>query len=217
MTRAAGKHGPRKPEVSDAEKAYIGADVEVPGPNPRDIPGGRTHIIEKVLPPPAKPAVQARKPQFRGIEAHGVEPEGDFWERPGHRGDAKSDYKPEYAKPKIPPVPVPVYMVQGPEWKRVRKLATVRRVTCPQAGQSPIEIGADSDKIISVKLLNEDSSNDVRFSHDLGGLAASTAALLPHGATSYLKIETQSSLWLAADGAHNPIVSVIIEQEIDAS
>ena len=215
MTRAAGKHGPRRPEVSDEEKAYIGADVQVPGPE-RDIPGGRTHIIEKVLPPATRPATTEPKPQFRGMMAHGVEPEGDHWDRPGHRGDPKRDYHPQYARPEIPPVPVPVYLVEQGSARRTRKMATVRRVTCPQAGQSPIEIGADDDRLISIKLLNEDSANPVRFSHDMANLAANTAALLPKAMTSYLKIETQSALWLCSDGANNPIVSVIIEQEVDA-
>lgn len=213
MTRAAGKHGPRRPQVSDEEKAYIGADVEVPGPE-RDVPGGRTHIVQKVLPPATKPATTEPKPQFRGMMAHGVEPDGQHWDRPDPSGNSKVAI--EYAKPVIPPVPVPVYIVTQGSARRTRKMATVRRITCPQAGQTPIMLGTDNDNIISIKLLNEDSSNDVRFSHDMAGLASSTAALLPHAMTSYLKIETQSMLFVAADGAHNPIVSVIIEQEVDA-
>jgi hypothetical protein len=216
MTRAAGKHGPRAPEVSDDEKKYIGADIQVPGPQ-RDIPGGETHIIEKVLPPPTKPAVQAKRSPFRGIEAHGVDPQGGHWDRPGHQGDAKA-YVPEYAKPVIPPVPVPVYIVESAV-RRVRKLATVRRFQVNVAGGQPIRIGADDEQIISIKVLNEGVSmaTGVRIAQDQASLVSTHGgALLPDSMTSYLKIETQSELWVVSDDSNQPYISVIIEQEVDA-
>lgn len=207
MTRAAGKHGPRHAQLTPEQERELGIDT-------REIRGGVTHLVNPVLPPPTRPAVPAERPEFRGDMAHGVPPEETTVKR-DDPGAKRKPYQPEYAKPEIPPVPVPVYIVE-PGGRKQRKQATVRRVQVPAAESEPVRVGGDDRTLIAVKLLNEGvtSATGVRFAHDITSLnGANSGALLPNAMTSYLKIETQSDLWLVSDDTNTPYVSVVIEFE----
>lgn len=209
MTRAAGKHGPRNPALTPEQARELGI------PTTGTIPGGTTHLVNPVLPPPTKPGVPAKRDEFREDMAHGVPPDEYHHDREAPDGSPRGAYKPTYAKTEPSPIPVPVYIVEA-GGRRQRKQATVRRVQIPAAGGEPVRVGGDDRTLIAVKLLNEGVTNatGVRFAHDIASLSGTNAgALLPNSMTSYLKIETQSDLWLISDDSNTPYVSVVIEFE----
>jgi hypothetical protein len=150
MSRAQRKHGPRAPSAE--ELAYIGGEVEQPGP-PRDIPGGKPHLANPVTVHQRVPAPE-RPPLIRGIMAHGVEPEQ-------HGGSYDREEKHPPRPPDRPaalvarPSPVPVYIVEAGGGSRPLLRSSGRHYTAPPIGSEPIEICGEDHARRSVLVLNE--------------------------------------------------------------
>lgn len=221
--RARGKHGPRSPVASAAELEAIGGDIEDPGPNPRDIRGGRVHQVQKVLPQPTTPAVPATRSPYRDMMAHGVPPDGEHWDRP-HPDDTKQidrSQHHEVKRPTPPPNPVPVYIVEQADKGRNQVAIEVTRVTAPaNTAAEPARIVSVDPNRSRLLLLNEDSTNAARIGKlvdlitDNSGKTL-TGAKLPASMVNYLTIEGHDELFVISDAATAVVVSVIVETYVE--
>ena len=220
MTRASGrKHGPRAPVVPNTpEGDYIGmSDRQSPDGSP--IPGRDLHVTN----PPVqetKPPVQAPKPPHRGMMAHGVPAmEGEYAHHDrAPDGPQAVPQRPGKVKEPQPVIPVPVYVVEGPNsGGRALLRAVVRRITCPAAGIDPVLVAGEDSTMKKVRILNEDATHAARWASELSNLVSGAGALVPiapaAGQGSYLEIETQEAVYIVSNDSGNPIVSVIIEYD----
>lgn len=199
MSRAHGKHTQRPPELSPGQKAEYGIDD-------RDIPGGRTHLINPQTRQQKTPAPE-QLAEFRGMMAHGVPPEGHTYHRP-----AKS-YQPEYADLRKPPVPVPVYIVEDSAGSRPFKNIFTNTITVPSGAIEPVRLCSNDPGRIHVAFLNESSTGKgVRFGQ-MQQVEASQGALLPASMSSYVRIEGHSELFALSLDSNSYTISVILETE----
>lgn len=200
MSRGHGKRTQRPPELSPEQKAEFGIDD-------RDIPGGQVHLLnpqthQQKVPAPEKLA------EFRGMMAHGVPPEGNTYHRP-----AKS-YQPEYTGPGKPPVPVPVYIVQGSAGARTFKHVFTNKIVVPSAVIEPVRLCSIDPDRIHMRLMNESSTGTGIRIGSLPDVTAGKGALLPAKMTSYLTIEAEDELFALPDDTGNSYtISVLLETE----
>jgi hypothetical protein len=217
VSRAQRKHGPREPTAE--ELAYIGADIEQPGPQ-RDIPGGLTHLRNPQVVPQKVP-VKETPPYYRGIMAHGVPPE---MHAPHERDDPRLTGgvrrpAPPTKLPAPPPSPVPVYIVEPGSAAHVRDRSAMRHITVPAAGNPPVTVCGMDPRRSLVQLLNEDATHHARFGR-LGDLAfdaqnqvVSGGARLPAGSTSYIVVKTSDQLFAVSESSTPVLLSIILEFE----
>lgn len=188
-----------------------------------DIPGGKTHLVN--------PQTQHRRPpgvHERGADEHkyhGVEPtEPDGYVTPP---DASDDRRPSRPAPAPKEVhAVPVYQVEGPQGSKVRRRALPFNIRVHASTSAEVTRICDrDDNRVSVRLLNEDSTVDIRISHQEEELLTASAqgtggagagALLWHGTNSYTQIETQEPLYALTTSASTALLSVIIVTEVPA-
>jgi hypothetical protein len=202
MGRAAGKHKGRPGELSPEQKAEFGIDD-------RDIPGGATHLVNPVT---VTRKVPAAKPlgEFRGMMAHGVPPEGQYYERT----PKGKPYQPHYTPLAKPPSPVPVYIVEAAAGGTPFKHIFVNRITVPSGVIEPVRLCSIDPGRDHVRLLNETAAAagvaGVRFG-PMQAVEAGTGALLPSGMTNYLAIEGQDELFAVPNDANTYVISVILE------
>ena len=190
--------------------------------HPAEIPGGKPHLVNEEdwrEPTEYKPLAPI---DYR--KEHGVPPLdwADDYDVPRTFGPAERVERP-LAIPDIPDA-VPVYVVQGEgDKKKLRRLAAFN-ISVPAAGSAePTRVcNVDPDRV-EIRILNEDSANDIRISSDLEELAATSAqgtgsagngALLWHGTNSYTDLKTQDEIWAIAESGTTPVrLSVIIVTE----
>lgn len=225
MTRAYGKHGPRKPPEVEVEES-LGERHEAAEGDYVRLPGGRPHLQNPLIHKEKVP-VPERREFYRGIMAHGVPvDEHGLHDRdprllgvlgrdtPGRLGSLEADKLPEY------PTPVPVVIVQAGVQRRPLKHTAMRHFMAPAISAEPESICGQDLNRISVKLLNTDSSHNAWIGQlndlvvDFQNTKVVGGAMLPKSQTSYLTIETQGPLYVISDDTGTPVISVIIETEI---
>jgi hypothetical protein len=189
---------------------------------PAELPGGEEHLVnEETVQEPTE--YKPLRPVDYNKE-HGVPPLDWATEY-----DLPSTWPPgvRVTRPEPEPVvpdAVPVYVVQGQQdAKKLRRLAAYN-VSVPAAGSDePTRVcNVDPDRV-EIRLLNEDSANDIRISSDLEELAVTSAqgtgsagngALLWHGTNSYTDIKTQDEIWAICESGTTPSrLSVLIVTE----
>lgn len=213
MSRARGKHTERHvPGVSefdeDPEARDVGASSRTQG-IPSPIPGGRPHLLN---PPTIRQNVPVAdsKPEVRGVNAHGVLPHthttrerAEFMRGPNDLRGLVPHYRP--GEPREPVVPVRIIQAAP---------STLRRATPhhfalqASTGAATRLCGIDPTRV-TLLLLNEDSSSNIRIGYIQGDLAGGGGGLLPKSMTSYLKIPTQDEIWAISADTGTPTVSII--------
>lgn len=202
MSRAQGKHTPRKPVVEEVDPEsplgrQLGMSPRVQG-TPSPIPGGRNHISNAPTSRQQAP-IPAAGPEIDYFNAHGV-PVGTATTREraelerGPNTTHAHDVPPHLEGPRDKPVPVPVYLVED-DRQHVYRTAAPHSISVPGQGSDPVRLcGRDRSRSV-VMLLNESTTTDVRFAQRPSDLNNLGGALLPYPANSYLKLDTQDELW----------------------
>jgi hypothetical protein len=208
------------------EGREIGMSSRMTG-EPSPIPGGETHIVNH-------PTVRQRVPvgdspaEYGAMEAHGVPPsDATFHDRAEAERGPNSHAPitvPPAAKVNQRPAPIPVYVVTEGSGVHPLRTATPRHITVPSVnGHDPVPIVGVDDRRTKVRLMNTDAANDIQIGQDLTSLIGDSAnanktiggALLPHGMTSYMDIETQDELWaIALTATASVTLNMIIETSI---
>ena len=209
MSRAAGRRRTgREPELSPGEVREFGIDD-------RDIPGGRTHLINPVTVAQKTPVAEPLAPH-RGMMAHGVPPEGEHYDRDG-KGKA---YQPQSQEIRPKPIPVPVYIVETSAGSSPLRVVATRHFQAPAIGGEPAMLCGEDTNRRSIQIINTDASH-AAWIGQLSDLAFDGAnnkvvggAFLPKGMTGYLKLEHQGPMWVCSDDSGTPAISVIFETDI---
>jgi len=177
-----------------------------------DIPGGVRHLVN----PQTRAARPVSKPP-RHVDyhrEHGVEPQ-DFgpYETPPDATEEKA--KRPLPEPKIHDA-IPVYVVQHPTDKRVRKGMTAELVTVVNnASAEPTRLCNIDHKRVMLHLLNEDATTGIRIGEEYATLLEGRGALLPPGGTSYQHFTHQGPLWaMTTSASATAKLSVIVETEV---
>lgn len=216
MSRAQGKHTPRKPVVEEVDPEsplgrQLGMSPRVQG-TPSPIPGGRNHISNAPTGRQQAPIPEAG-PEIDYFNAHGV-PVGTATTREraelerGPNTTHAHDVAPHLEGPAEKPVPVPVYVVED-DRQHVYRTAAPHAITVPVNTADPVRLCGRDRSRRSIQLLNESSSTNVRFAQRLSDLSNGGGALLPAPTSSYLKIDTQDELWALSASGTAATVSII--------
>ena len=184
------------------------------------IPGGQNHLVNHPLAhfdPPKK----ADSPYYSGMMAHGV-----YVPNPPYDGRIapNKEFKEEHAathKVKLPENKTdslpPVRVIVVPDTAKGHPLSTVYTNRVQVTTDDPVSLCARDGRRKFVHLLNEDTSNNVRFSTEWPTVNSGGGAILPSKQTSYIKLECQDTLYAIADGGTGLYVSIILETVIDAA
>ena len=200
----------RPPRVSPDSKE--GREI---GLDDRDIEGGLAHLPDKPVVKREEPETAEPLAEFRGMMAHGVYADDEKFEFPRDLAKLDKEGPPEYAKPEHLEEPVPVFVVEQPEARKVRRECLFNKLTVTVTGGEPTRLCSVDPDRVHVYLLNADSANDALFSNQIAGVLAGNAGILPHGMTSYLRLSHQGELW--AQSANATAVSLYVIQETEVS
>lgn len=221
--RVAGKHAPRMGEGSDQttqgvdpdspEGREYGMSKRVQGA-PSPIPGGKEHIsnaqsFRHKVPAPA-PADFTDLPVDN---VHGVPPgtHNGYSRAQLMRGKLAGKQGPDqyYTEQPTTPRPVPVYVVENADKTPVFRSAAPRSFTLPPAGSAPTMLcGRDPDRV-EILLLNESTTDNIRFGYTYNDVQNGGGALLPYSSNSYLRLRTQDTLYAVSADSGTPTISVI--------
>lgn len=212
--RARGKHIPRGlGEPNTPAGDGIGASDRMAS-DPSPIPGGKVHLeneptIRQRTPVPDSP------PEIKDLNAHGVEPgqatardRAEFMRGP----NGVRPLVPAYSAPGADPVPVPVRVVQQRS-PSITRFAAPHAITVAATGNDPVRVCGQDRNRVSIQILNESTTSNIRFATDQATLVAGDGALLGTASTSYLRMTTQDALWAVSADAGTPRMSVIQEYE----
>lgn len=199
------------PGPNSGEGDAIG-ESELTDPAGSPIPGGQNHILnyetkEHPVPTPAPP------PAYDGMMAHGVpaEPRSDAAQIAYNRGTGRKAPPPVAEADRQLPPPVPVYEVENPYRASSFRTAQPRNTTVPNNATDPKMICGWNKDRVRVGLLNEDGTTDIRIGWRPSDLASGGGALLVHGQTSYLWIDTQDDIWAVTSSATLTVKLSLIE------
>lgn len=213
MSRARGRHGPREPQISEAEAREYGI---------RDtgtIPGGLEHLAN----PPVRryqPPVPPKLAPFRGQDAHGVPPQDVGEYNREMQRERSHPYDPKFADQKPGPSPVPVYIVEKAGGPRPLNEAATGHLTVQAASGQPVPVCGQDSRRSLVQLLNMDTTNHIRFGkleqlqYDPANEVITGGSRLPAAATGYTVIRTQGDLWAISENSDTPALSYILEYGI---
>jgi hypothetical protein len=221
MSRASGrKNLPRAPQVSPdtPEGRDIGESArQDPAGSP--IPGLTGNIANYET---VRRAVPVGEPldEFRGMMAHGVPHEEHpteeraQMEREGSLAQHRPHKPPEPAKGAPRPPAIPVYLVEEGGGPATFRTSSPRHITVPAStGADPVRVcGRNLDRV-RIGLLNEDTSNNIRFAQRPSDLVNGGGALLPWPANSYQWFHTQDELYALSAGSGTPLLSIVEEFE----
>lgn len=215
MSRAHGRHTPRKPVLQEIDPDspmghQLGMSTRTQG-IPSPIPGGREHIANA-------PAVRQQipipdsKPEITDLNAHGV-PHGSATSRERaeiERGpNTVHQRTPTAPAPPVErPTPIPVYVVEDAR-PEVLRSASPHRIQLQASTGEPVRLCGRDRTRKSVQLLNESTSSNIRFAYRPSDLNGGGGALLPLSSNSYLKIDTQDELHAISADAGTPLISII--------
>lgn len=219
MSRAKGRQPRRGPSSDGPGVASSAPDISPEeasrgGREDRDIPGGREHLINPVVAPPTAPNAAPPRNQFRGTLAHGVQPDGQHWDRPrGRSGPAPLPT----GKVVEAPVPVPVRIVQDDDRQPIN-LAFFDNVLVPIAtAPEPVRLCNTDPRRTAVQLLNETPTTGAPVGTRIGSLDDVTAgrgALLPPAMGGYLELDTHDEIFaISADGNANRVSVILLTEK----
>lgn len=223
MSRARGKHTPREPVAVDSgEGRQIGmSDRLVSDRSP--IPGGQQHITNHPTVRQNVPVPVSDK-EYGGLEAHGVPAgPGTTQERAEHeRGPNQvKAVRPHFAKEQNTPIPIPVYNVRPAGGKRPLSTMATDTFAIPAAGTAAVRIaGRDKDRTHILLLVETPpgatfgAPRGIRVDHEVSNLDTGKGALIPTGASSYLKMECNDELFAVSTDASTCQLSVIYLYEV---
>ena len=216
MSRAKGRNTARKPDEREIkpntpEGRQFGISDRVQG-TPSPIPGGQNHLsnapaVRHTVPVPPSDA------EIGIGNAHGVAPgthtnaeraEMERGPNTVHRSMPRPQHTPRHERPQ----PIPVVVVQDHHNEVIRSAAP-HKVTVPGTGNDPIRLCGRDVSRKSVMLLNESTTNDIRFAQRPSDLNNTGGALLPYPSNSYLKIDTQDELYAISATATAASISII--------
>lgn len=216
MTRARGRHMPRKPVIEEVDPDsplghQLGMSTRTQGV-PSPIPGGRPHVSNAPTGRQEVPIPDSRA-EVRYDNAHGVPPgSGTAHERAelerGPNTIHSHDEPPRLEAPKERPVPVPVYLVQDRD-QNVIRTAAPHKFTAPGNTADPVRICGRDGTRTEVMILNESTVQDIRIAQTVADLTNGGGALLPYPSNSYVTVKTQDELWVLSTSATAATVSVI--------
>jgi hypothetical protein len=209
-----GRNAPRKPSAPDIkpgtpEGDELGLSARVQG-TPSPIPGGRPHLSNA----PAIRHTVPTPPSDREIgmgNAHGVVPGSHTNADRAAMQRGPNDVhppRPQHVQRPERPRPIPVFVVQNHDDDVIRSAAP-RALTVPVSGSEPVHLCGQDATRSEVMLLNESTSNAVRFAQRPSDLNSGGGALLPSSMSSYLKIKTQDHLYAVSATGTAATVSVI--------
>ena len=229
-----GKAGPEI-ELGDPFGQYEKQGGDAPGPSESgdlqsrefgvpqaDIPGGLNHLVNTQT-KPEKTVHKGQQPADYH-KAHGVPPQ----DLEGYTFPQQADTI-ERDKSKPAPLPtyheaVPVYEVEGPEAERFLIKTYMFNLRVHASTSAEVTRICDRDpRRKSLKVLNEDSTVDIRISANeeelqtasaQGTGAAGSGGLIWHGTNSYTEIDTQEELWAITTSGATASLSVIIVTEV---
>lgn len=223
MSRAHGKHGPRKPaaiaiDPESPEGRQLGMSPRTQGV-PSPIPGGRPHISNAPTVRQDVPIEDAR-PEFHDMNAHGVPPgTATTRERAEVERGPNSVHlaPPGHDKRTERPHPIPVTVVQDTRDNVIRSAAPRHFQLQASTGDAVRICGRDHSRT-AVLILNESTSSDIRFAQRPSDLVNGGGALLPWPGNSYLRLDTQDELYAISKDSGTPVISVIsvFEREMGA-
>lgn len=218
-------HHRRKADVPPTAESDEGKNIGLAEP---PLPGGQNHLVNHPVADHQEfPKVHA--PYYTGMMAHGVyvEQEQDHGgkEYPeGGRIAPNSEDQPKIQATKSVPIPepkevyppVPVKIVSDDS--KGHPLTTLFTNRVPVGQGDPVDLCMRDPNRTNVYLLNEDATNDVRFSTEWPTVSSGGGALLPHAGTGYLRLKCQERIYAFAPTGSSPVyVSVIMETVIDAA
>jgi len=215
MSRAHGKHTPRRPVVEEIDPDspmghQLGMSRRTQG-IPSPIPGGREHIANAPTIRQQVPIPDSR-PEITDLNAHGV-PHGTATNR--ERAEIERGPNTVHQRtPRTPtpvvdrPSPIPVYVVQDARPEVLRTAAPHHFQLQASTGE-PVRLCGRDQTRESVMILNESTSSDIRFAQRQADLGNGGGALLPWPSNSYLKINTQDELYAISKDSGTPVISVI--------
>lgn len=156
-----------------------------------DLPGGLNHLVN----PQTRPAQTVDKGERPGDyhKYHGVPPtEPDGYVTPpegiGKAPRPAPVHKSEYDEA------VPVRVIEGGRINSLRT-STHDSVLAPVQGSDPVRLCNQDENRIELHLLNEDASTNCRIG-SRSELIENRGSMLPAVTNSYLKLLTQSELWV---------------------
>lgn len=205
----------REPQGGAKPGASESGDLEAReyGVPQADLPGGLNHLVNPQT-HPAPPVDKGERPAD-AHKYHGVPPQDD--------GEYVTPPRTVDKPPKPEKVPrwkeaVPVYQVEGPDGSGARvRVSTHDSILAPVQGHDPARLCNQDENRVELHLLNEDASTNCRVG-TYAELAEGRGSMLPAVTNSYLKLLTQSELWVTTVSATlTARVSVIQVTEVPAS
>lgn len=210
------------------QAAHEGGDLDareygVPEP---DIPGGKKHIVNpqtKVHPTAAKPERPADEHKFHGVAPHDL---GQYAYPPDEEDDTRRPGKPA-PEPHYSDA-IPVFIEARPGDEKMIKKTFAFNIRVNAGTSAAVTRIFDRDvRRIQAKVLNEDSSADIRISAQeeelltesaQGTGTAGAGALIWHGTNSYTNLEEcQDAMYAICTGSSSALLSVLLITEVPAS
>lgn len=217
MSRANGKHKQRPAVVVEIdpdspEGRQLGMSKRTQGV-PSAIPGGRPHLSNAPTVRHSVPTPDSR-PEIGAQNAHGAPP-GTHTNREradlmrGPNTVRRTMPEPQHpAKHPDRPAPIPVYVVEDAHPDVLRSAAPHHFQLQASTGEAVRLCGIDRSRV-TVMLLNESTSSDIRFAQRPADLNSGGGALLPWPVNSYQKVDTQDELYAISADSGTPAISVI--------
>lgn len=180
------------------------------------LPGGLNHLVTAPV-KTEKPEVPAA-PKYPVQNAHGVP---DNWDVGYARPQAGKPVVYESAKPPAEHDAVPVFIVEEPGKRNVRRDMAAYQIEVPANTADPIRVCSVDRTRVQVSLRNTGvadaaTAGDIQFSETIGTVVEERGALLATGATSYTRLSHQGEIWALSVNASPQKLSVILEMEVDA-
>ncbi|MGH7239597.1 MAG: hypothetical protein ACREHG_05975 [Candidatus Saccharimonadales bacterium] len=193
------------------------------------LPGGINHIQNHPVADHPE-VVKVEPPYYSGMMTHGVyvqqEPHGDPKVYPeGGRITPDAEQRAQLEATKSAPIPEPsaeslppVRVIVVPDASSGHDLLTLYTNLIPVQQGDPIMICARDPKRTNVYLLNEDTSNGVRFSTEWPLVSSGGGALLPPSMTGYLRLKCQERIYASPVSGTSPVyISIILETVLDSA
>lgn len=215
MSRSSGRSSRRPPRsgehLTEDERRDIGqSPMQDPAGSP--IPGLTGNVLNYETTRQDVPVPEPRE-QNAGWMAHGVPPgEDTTLERAqSMRGDdfaARRHVLLEEPRERVYPVPVYLVEAAGGDYRS----SAPRHITVANSASDATRVCGKRANRNRLLLLNEDGTTDIRIAQRISDLTGGGGAILFHGQTSYLTLETQDELFASTVSATLTVTLSIIEE-----